>query len=52
MIRLLFTEGNPGGVKEALVFRGICNNHMRLPLIPVSNGLKEKICSEMKALML
>lgn len=51
MIRLLFEEGNPGGVKEALVYRSICSNHMRLPLVPVSNVLKDKIHSEMKALL-
>jgi 4-hydroxy-tetrahydrodipicolinate synthase len=51
MIRLLFEEGNPGGVKEALVYRSICMNHMRLPLVPVSNMLKDKIHSEMKALL-
>ena len=51
MIRLLFAEGNPGGIKEALVYRKICENHMRLPLVPVSEGLKAKLFAEMKTLL-
>lgn len=51
MTRLMFAEGNPGGVKEALVYREICENHMRLPLVPVSESLKTEIIKEMKVLM-
>ena len=51
IIRLLFAEGNPGGIKEALVYRDICENYMRLPLVPVSKTLKDKIHSEMTALL-
>ncbi len=51
MTRLMFTEGNPGGVKEALVYRDICSNNMRMPLVPVSDGLRLKINDEMKVLM-
>lgn len=51
MIRLLFAEGNPGGIKEALVYRKICDNHMRLPLVAVSEQLKNQIHSEMKNLL-
>ncbi|MBT5932366.1 MAG: 4-hydroxy-tetrahydrodipicolinate synthase [Flavobacteriales bacterium] len=51
MTRLMFSEGNPGGVKEALVYREICENHMRLPLVPVSDSLKTEIIKEMKVLM-
>lgn len=43
LIALLFAEGNPGGVKEALKHLGICNHHLRLPLYPVSEELSEKI---------
>lgn len=49
--KLFFTEGNPGGVKEALNFREICENHMRLPLVNVSDVLKNKILAEMELLM-
>lgn len=51
IIRLLFAEGNPGGIKEALVYRDICENYMRLPLVSVSKTLKDKIHSEMTALL-
>ena len=33
---LLFTEGNPPGVKDLMASRGIINNVLRLPLVPVS----------------
>ena len=49
--RLMFAEGNPGGVKEALAYRGIGTNHMRLPLVPVSEELRLRIHNEMKNLM-
>ena len=51
MIRLLFAEGNPGGIKEALAYRKICENNMRLPLVPVSDGLKAQLFKEMKTLL-
>ncbi|MCH2234079.1 MAG: 4-hydroxy-tetrahydrodipicolinate synthase [Crocinitomicaceae bacterium] len=46
MIPLLFAEGNPAGIKEVLKFKGICENHVRLPLVPVSNELANKIIAE------
>ncbi len=33
LYRLLFTEGNPVGVKAALELQGICNREVRLPLV-------------------
>jgi 4-hydroxy-tetrahydrodipicolinate synthase len=44
--KMLFEEGNPGGVKVALAVRGIMEEHMRLPLFPVSDGLRSRIASE------
>lgn len=43
IISSLFAEGNPGGIKESLADLGIMENHMRLPLINVSDELKNKI---------
>jgi 4-hydroxy-tetrahydrodipicolinate synthase len=43
---MLFAEGNPGGIKEVLAFAGVCETHLRLPLVSVSNELKERIKSE------
>ncbi|MEO6169095.1 MAG: 4-hydroxy-tetrahydrodipicolinate synthase [Chitinophagales bacterium] len=38
-----FAEGSPGGVKSALNTLGICENVVRLPLVPISEGLRQKI---------
>lgn len=43
IIASLFKEGNPGGVKESLKDLGIMENHMRLPLVNISEPLKNKI---------
>jgi len=37
----IFSEGNPGGVKAVLKHLGICEEHMRLPLVPVSERLRQ-----------
>jgi len=46
--KMLFEEGNPAGVKEALQYRSICSNELRLPLLKVSEQLAEKIQLETK----
>ena len=43
---MLFAEGNPGGIKEVLKLAGICEAHMRLPLVGISAGLQAKIKTE------
>ncbi|MBR5677392.1 MAG: 4-hydroxy-tetrahydrodipicolinate synthase [Paludibacteraceae bacterium] len=47
MIRLLFAEGNPVGIKAVLAQKGIIQNHLRLPLVPASKELQEKIQKEL-----
>lgn len=49
--KMFFEEGNPGGVKIALAKRGIMNPKMRLPLVQVSNGLKQRIEVETTSLL-
>ena len=44
-IDLIFAEGNPVGIKALLAKRGICKNTLRLPLVPSSSELTEKINS-------
>ena len=44
--RMFFEEGNPGGVKVALSKRNIIQEFMRLPLIPVSEKLRERILKQ------
>lgn len=47
MIRLLFAEGNPVGIKAVLAQKGIIQNYLRLPLVPASSELEEKIKKEL-----
>ena len=47
MIRLLFAEGNPVGIKAVLAQKGIIQNYLRLPLVPASQELQEKIKKEL-----
>ena len=43
MIRLLFAEGNPVGIKAVLAQKGLISNHLRLPLVPASKELQQQI---------
>ena len=47
MVRLLFKEGNPVGIKAVLAQKGIIENYLRLPLVPTSKELQEEIKKEM-----
>jgi 4-hydroxy-tetrahydrodipicolinate synthase len=40
---LLFTENNPAGAKAFLAEMGMVQNVLRLPGVPVSEGVQEKI---------
>jgi len=42
-LKLLFDEGNPSGTKAALSILNLCENKLRLPLIPISDSLYSKI---------
>lgn len=46
--KMLFEEGNPGGIKAALKFQNICEEHMRQPLWMISDDLRNRIGDEMK----
>ncbi len=43
VIQQMFADGNPGGVKHVLKLLNICEDHLRLPLVPVN----EKVASEL-----
>ena len=47
MVKLLFAEGNPVGIKAVLAQKGIIQNHLRLPLVPASKELQEEIQKEL-----
>lgn len=42
-IDYIFEEGNPAGIKAVFKKLGICGDTLRLPLVGVSDGLREKI---------
>ncbi|SMC98998.1 4-hydroxy-tetrahydrodipicolinate synthase [Pedobacter nyackensis] len=44
--RMMFAEGNPAGVKAALKHLGVCDDHVRLPLVKVSEELRKAIIAE------
>ena len=44
-VRLLFTEGNPVGIKAVLAQKGIIRNYLRLPLVPASKELEHQIAA-------
>ncbi len=46
MVKMLFAEGNPPGVKAALTAKGVIDNNLRLPLVPVSPELYEAIVAD------
>jgi len=45
LMRLLFKEGNPAGVKAALSARAICGPDVRLPLVAASEALSQEIAA-------
>ena len=47
MVRLLFAEGNPVGIKAVLAQKGIIQNYLRLPLVPASQELQAQIQKEL-----
>lgn len=49
---MLFEEGNPVGVKWALALQGVCEEHLRLPLVPASEALKKRMKEAIGALSL
>jgi 4-hydroxy-tetrahydrodipicolinate synthase len=43
MVELLFIDGNPSGVKAMLNIMNICQNNLRLPLVPVNRTIYTRI---------
>jgi 4-hydroxy-tetrahydrodipicolinate synthase len=43
MIELLFVDGNPAGVKAMLNIMNLCQNNLRLPLVPVTKTIYTRI---------
>ena len=43
VIDYAFEEGNPAGIKNILKVKGVCKDHVRLPLVAASSALEGKI---------
>ncbi len=50
LMKAIFADGNPGGIKVLLEHLGICKNVVRLPLAPVNKQVEEKLISLAKAI--
>jgi len=48
LMELLFIEGNPSGVKAMLSLLNLCQNNLRLPLVPVSKTTYARIQKAME----
>lgn len=51
MLKLLFKEGSPAGVKALMEIMGTVKNQIRLPLVPVSAGTYGAIETEWKKIL-
>lgn len=48
VVGYIFAENNPAGIKAVLSAKGLCNDTVRLPLVPATNDLKKKIADFIK----
>jgi 4-hydroxy-tetrahydrodipicolinate synthase len=48
MIELLFADGSPSGVKAIMNYMGLCQNTLRLPLVPVNRSVAARITKAME----
>ena len=51
LIRMIYLEGNPTGIKVLMDVLGLCKNHLRLPLVGASKTLTLRLEAELKKLM-
>ena len=47
---LIFADGNPAGIKALMAHEGLCKNVLRLPLVPVSDNVRQEIENEYKSI--
>ena len=43
LIRMIYDEGNPTGIKVLMKALDLCQNQLRLPLVPASENLNKKL---------
>ncbi|MGV8096310.1 MAG: 4-hydroxy-tetrahydrodipicolinate synthase [Mangrovibacterium sp.] len=51
LLKLMFREGSPGGLKALMEIMGKAQNIMRLPLYPVSHELQKELEAELKKIL-
>ena len=50
LYHFLYSEGNPSGIKALLSLMDLCENNLRLPLVPISNSLHNEFKQYIDAL--
>jgi len=50
MNQLIFADGNPAGIKCLMRQMGLCQNVLRLPLVPVNEKVEGEIIEEWEKL--
>ncbi|WP_455775847.1 dihydrodipicolinate synthase family protein, partial [Burkholderia stabilis] len=50
LVAALFAEPNPAPVKAVLAAQGWCEDGLRLPFVPASDGLRERLAAILAAL--
>ena len=48
----LYVDGNPAGVKAAMSIMNLCENELRLPLVPASDATYQKLANELEKVSL
>jgi 4-hydroxy-tetrahydrodipicolinate synthase len=43
MMKAIFLDGNPGGIKYVMSKMKLCNNLVRLPLSPVNKATQQRV---------
>ncbi len=51
MNQLIFADGNPAGIKYLMSLMGLCQNVLRLPLVPVNETVEKMIEEEEKKII-
>ena len=49
LVQALFTETSPGPLKAAMAMAGLCDEEIRLPLVPAGEGTRAKLREAMQA---
>ena len=50
MNNLIFADGNPAGIKCLMAYQNLCKNVLRLPLVTVSENVKNDLEKECKVM--